>query len=168
MFVSVALQATIDGKQMETGFSSNEDMNSSNLEEVYLDFEEQFLHWPDLWNMYDVSFLLFILNKVFIFFRNSSSFDNLTSSCRLPSSETGRYQLPSLTLESAVAHSEKLRNVEQCNVVSLARKALSASKQAAQLAEDLKFYQPNLDESLSSRFTSQSLSLLAGTYLSFN
>lgn len=118
-------QATIDGKQMETGFSSNEDMNSSNLEEVYLDFEEQFLHWPDLWNI-------------------------------LPSSETGRYQLPSLTLESAVAHSEKLRNVEQCNVVSLARKALSASKQAAQLAEDLKFYQPDLDESLSSSLGSAS------------
>ncbi|GMJ02988.1 RNApolymerase sigma-subunit F, SIGMA FACTOR 6 [Hibiscus trionum] len=52
----------------------------------------------------------------------------------------------SLNMQSVAADTEELVNVEPSNVVALAKKALSASKQAASLAEDLKL---DLDDSLS-------------------
>ncbi|KAK8496509.1 hypothetical protein V6N13_064207 [Hibiscus sabdariffa] len=50
-------------------------------------------------------------------------------------------------MQSVAADTEEIMNVEPSNIVALAQKALSASKQAAALAEDLKL---DLDDSLSS------------------
>ncbi|KAK8666085.1 hypothetical protein V6N13_006237 [Hibiscus sabdariffa] len=63
----------------------------------------------------------------------------------------------SLNMQSVAADTEELMNVEPSNVVALAKKALSASKQAASLAEDLKL---DLDDSLSNSLGSANSSTL--------
>ncbi|KAK8497079.1 hypothetical protein V6N13_026486 [Hibiscus sabdariffa] len=64
----------------------------------------------------------------------------------------------SLNMQSVAADTEELMNAEPSNVVALAKKALLASKEAASLAEDLKF---DLDESTSNSFRSANLSTLS-------
>ncbi|XWS59651.1 hypothetical protein CRYUN_Cryun08bG0140400 [Craigia yunnanensis] len=60
--------------------------------------------------------------------------------------ELGKIPSSSLNMLSVAADTEDIMDVEPSNVVALAKKALSASKRAASLAEDLKL---DLDDSLS-------------------
>lgn len=60
--------------------------------------------------------------------------------------ELGENPSSSSNLLYVAADTEEIMNVEPSNVVSLAKKALLASKQAASLAEDLKL---DFDDSLS-------------------
>ncbi|GMI71227.1 RNApolymerase sigma-subunit F, SIGMA FACTOR 6 [Hibiscus trionum] len=61
--------------------------------------------------------------------------------------ELGENPSSYLNMQSVAADTEEIMNVEPSYIVALAEKALSASKQAAALAEDLKL---DLDDSLSS------------------
>ncbi|KAA8516564.1 hypothetical protein F0562_016930 [Nyssa sinensis] len=63
----------------------------------------------------------------------------------LPSVQAG--ETPSLTMQSAQSQKKKPVDVEPGNVVALAKKALSASKQAA-LLTDSQVFGPDLDESI--------------------
>ncbi|XP_022767317.1 RNA polymerase sigma factor sigF, chloroplastic isoform X2 [Durio zibethinus] len=63
----------------------------------------------------------------------------------------------SLNMQSVVVDTEEIMNVEPSNVAALANKDLSASKQAASLAEDLKL---DLDDSLSNSLGSTNSSTL--------
>lgn len=54
-------------------------------------------------------------------------------------------------MQSVAADTKEIVDVEPSNIVALAKKALSASKQAASLSEDLKL---DLDDSLSNRLVS--------------
>lgn len=62
--------------------------------------------------------------------------------------ELGENPSSSLNMQSVAADTEEIMNVEPITVVALAKNALSASKQALALAEDLKL---DLDDSLSNR-----------------
>lgn len=74
-----------------------------------------------------------------------------------PSLQIGQNTFSSLTLQSVTTDLENPMDVEPCNVVAIAKKALSASKEAALLAEDSKYIGVDFDESLSSGFGSRSL-----------
>lgn len=63
--------------------------------------------------------------------------------------QTGAKPSTPLTLESLTTASNKHMDVEPCNVVALAKKALSASREAASLAEDSQSMGADFDESLS-------------------
>ncbi|XP_059646852.1 RNA polymerase sigma factor sigF, chloroplastic [Cornus florida] len=65
----------------------------------------------------------------------------------LPSLQTG--ETPSSTAQSVPSKTNKLMDVEPHNVVALAKKALSASKQAALLTENPQLFGVELDETLS-------------------
>lgn len=65
-----------------------------------------------------------------------------------PSSQTGSMPSSLLSEQSGGAATKKSMEVEPCDVVALAKEALSASKQAVLLAEDHKPSGANLDESL--------------------
>lgn len=67
--------------------------------------------------------------------------------CRLTSSGTGEIGTSS-TIEHVAVDLERPADGMQCNAVSLAMKALSASKQAASVVEDLKSIKADDDESL--------------------
>lgn len=71
--------------------------------------------------------------------------------------ELGEIPPSSLNMQSVAADTEEIMDIEPSNVVALAKKALSASKRAASLAEDLKL---DLDDSLSNRLVSILYSLL--------
>ncbi|XVF76414.1 hypothetical protein PTKIN_Ptkin13bG0264300 [Pterospermum kingtungense] len=71
--------------------------------------------------------------------------------------EAGEKPSSSSILQSVVADTEMIMNVEPRNAVAFAKKALLASKQAASLAEDLKLH---LDDSLSNRLGSTNSSTL--------
>ncbi|XP_038719280.1 RNA polymerase sigma factor sigF, chloroplastic isoform X2 [Tripterygium wilfordii] len=45
------VQATLDGRQIETRASINEEKNTDNLDQLVQDFERQLLHWPALWSL---------------------------------------------------------------------------------------------------------------------
>ncbi|GMI83692.1 RNApolymerase sigma-subunit F, SIGMA FACTOR 6 [Hibiscus trionum] len=60
-------------------------------------------------------------------------------------------------MQSVVVNSEEIMNVEPSNIIDLVKKAFSASKQAAALAEDLKL---DLDDSLSESLGSANSSTL--------
>lgn len=64
--------------------------------------------------------------------------------CRLPSLQYG--DLTSFTMQSGFSKTKRLVDVESNDVVSLAKKALSASKQAALLADDLHLLGTEEDE----------------------
>lgn len=74
-----------------------------------------------------------------------------------PSLQIGQNTFSSLTLQSVTTDLENPMDVEPCNVVAIAKKALSASKEAALLAEDSKYIGVDFDDSLSSGFGSRSL-----------
>lgn len=67
--------------------------------------------------------------------------------CRLTSLPTGEIATSS-TLQPVTFDSEKPAEVEQCDAVALAKQALSASKKAASVAEDLKSFKADDDDSL--------------------
>ena len=71
--------------------------------------------------------------------------------------ELGKIPSSSLNMQSVAADIEDIMDVEPSKVVALAKKALSASKRAASLAEDLKL---DLDDSLYNRLVSILSSLL--------
>lgn len=56
----------------------------------------------------------------------------------------------SLSMQPITASTENPMDVEECDIVALAKKALSASQEAALLAEDSKLIGSDFDESLSS------------------
>lgn len=64
--------------------------------------------------------------------------------------QTGKNIHSSLSLQPVTTDLEKPMDVEPCNVVAIAKKALSASKEAALLAEDAKLIGADLDGSPSS------------------
>ncbi|KAK8708852.1 hypothetical protein V6N13_059888 [Hibiscus sabdariffa] len=88
----------------------------------------------------------------------TSSFGGLESEHQLSLVELGENPSSYLNVQFVAADSEEIMNVEPSNIVDIAMKALSASKQAAALAEDLKL---NLDYSLSNSLGSANSSTLA-------
>lgn len=72
-------------------------------------------------------------------------------SFRLSVLELGENPSSSLNMQSVAADTEEIMNVEPSTILALAKNALSASKQALALAEDLKL---DLDDSLSNRLAS--------------
>lgn len=64
--------------------------------------------------------------------------------CRLPSLQYG--DLTSFSMLSGFSKTKRLVDVESHDVVALAKKALSASKQAALLADELHLFGPKVDE----------------------
>ncbi|KAL2456051.1 RNA polymerase sigma factor sigF [Forsythia ovata] len=69
----------------------------------------------------------------------------------LPSLQTKEAQSSPVTMQSILCKEEKVTGVEPHNVVSLARKAFSASKEAASIAESTKLLGVDLGDSLSPR-----------------
>ncbi|KAK9290197.1 hypothetical protein L1049_008363 [Liquidambar formosana] len=67
----------------------------------------------------------------------------------LPSLQNRENPSLALTVQSVTTDTEKLTDVKLHDVVALAKKALSASKEAALLAEDSKSFEADLDESVS-------------------
>ncbi|XP_059428161.1 RNA polymerase sigma factor sigF, chloroplastic isoform X2 [Corylus avellana] len=65
-----------------------------------------------------------------------------------PSLQTGKDTSSSLTMQPVTTDMEKPMDVEACNVVALAKKALSASKEAALLAEDSELIGTDFDDPL--------------------
>ena len=61
--------------------------------------------------------------------------------------QTGKNAHSSLSLQPVTTDLEKPMDVEPCNVVAIAKKALSASKEAALLAEDTKLISADFDDS---------------------
>ncbi|XP_030927364.1 RNA polymerase sigma factor sigF, chloroplastic [Quercus lobata] len=74
-----------------------------------------------------------------------------------PSLQTGKNAHSSLSLQPVTTDLEKPMDVELCNVVAIAKKALSASKEAALLAEDSILIGADFDDSPSSGSGSRSL-----------
>lgn len=64
--------------------------------------------------------------------------------------QTGKTMSSSLIMQPNTASTENPMDVEECDIVVLAKKALSASQEAALLAEDSKLIGSDFDESLSS------------------
>ena len=64
--------------------------------------------------------------------------------------QTGKNAHSSLSLQPVTTDLEKPMDVEPCNVVAIAKKALSASKEAALLAEDSILIGADFDDSPSS------------------
>ncbi|XP_042945525.1 RNA polymerase sigma factor sigF, chloroplastic isoform X2 [Carya illinoinensis] len=73
----------------------------------------------------------------------------------LPPMQTGKTMSSSLIMQPNTASTENPMDVEECDIVALAKKALSASQEAALLAEDSKLIGSDFDESLSSGFGSR-------------
>lgn len=71
----------------------------------------------------------------------------LMGSCRLPSLQTKEAQSLPMTVQPILSKEEKVTGVEPQNVVSLAGKAFSASREAALIAESTKLLGVNLDDS---------------------
>lgn len=67
----------------------------------------------------------------------------------LPSLQRGKDITSSLTIQPVNTGIEKPMDVEPCKVLALAKKALSASKAAALLADDAKLIETDFDDSLS-------------------
>lgn len=72
----------------------------------------------------------------------------------MPPAQTGQNALSFLTMQSVITNSNMLMDVQPTNVINLAKKALSASKEAALLAERYS----DLGDSVSTRFVSFDLS----------
>ncbi|KAF5471852.1 hypothetical protein F2P56_008618 [Juglans regia] len=72
-----------------------------------------------------------------------------------PPLQTGKTMSSSLSMQPIPASTENPMDVEECDIVALAKKALSASQEAALLAEDSKLIGSDFDESLSSGFGSR-------------
>jgi hypothetical protein len=68
--------------------------------------------------------------------------------CRFPSLQTGKDTSSSLTMQPVTTDMQKPVDVEPCNVVALAKKALSASKEVALLAEDSELIGIDFDDPL--------------------
>ena len=81
--------------------------------------------------------------------------------------QIGQNTFSSLTLQSVTTDLENPMDVEPCNVVAIAKKALSASKEAALLAEDSKYIGVDFDDSLSSGLVLCQLSSFSIMYSSY-
>lgn len=66
--------------------------------------------------------------------------------CRLPSLQTGKDTSSSLTTQPVTTDMENPMDGEPCNVVALAKKALSASKEAALVAVDSELIGTDFDD----------------------
>lgn len=77
---------------------------------------------------------------------------------RLPSLQTKVNSSTSLTVDPSKAGAKKHMDVELCDVVALAKEALSASKEAASLVEESKIIEADSDDS-------HSLGLVSCSYL---
>lgn len=64
--------------------------------------------------------------------------------------QTGKTMSSSLSMQPITANTENPLDVEECDIVALAKKALSASQEAALLAEGPKLIGSDFDKSLSS------------------
>lgn len=100
------------------------------------------------------SYLYFFLISSLLYYNHSiscSAFEFFLVVYRSPSSQTGSMPSSLLSKQSGGAATKESTGVEPCDVLALAKEALSASKQAVLLAEDHRPSGANLDESHSLR-----------------